>query len=112
MGRASRDKGARRERDIVNMHRQAGIRAERVPLSGAAHYQGAAHDVDIYPRVGAATSSWFSSVPICAEIKARKKFPAWLTDWLADNDALILVEDRADQPLVVLPWTTWERIIK
>ena len=104
MGKASRDKGARREREIVNMHRQAGIRAERVPLSGAAHYQGAAHDVDIYPR-GA-------DAPICAEIKARKKFPAWLTDWLADNDALILVEDRADQPLVVLPWTTWERIIK
>ena len=103
MGRASRDKGARREREIVNMHRQAGIRAERVPLSGAAHYQGAAHDVDIYPR-GA-------DAPICAEIKARKKFPAWLMDWLGDNDALILVEDHAE-PLVVLPWTTWERIIR
>ncbi len=40
MGKPSRDKGARRERQIVAMHEKIGVHAERVTLSGAARYQG------------------------------------------------------------------------
>ena len=40
MGRASRDKGPRRERQVVALHQGMGIKAERVPLSGAVRYQG------------------------------------------------------------------------
>jgi phage terminase large subunit GpA-like protein len=38
MGKASRDKGLRRERALVEIHKQSGIAAERVPLSGATHH--------------------------------------------------------------------------
>ena len=51
MGRRSRDKGARRERAIVELHTACGLRAERVPLSGAAHYRGIGADVDLYHLV-------------------------------------------------------------
>jgi len=46
MGKFSRDKGARGEREIVGRHLALGIRAERVPLSGAGggSFRG---DVDI-----------------------------------------------------------------
>lgn len=102
MGKPSRDKGARREREVVNALRALGIKAERVPLSGAAHYQSKGHDIDVYPH-GCET-------PIVGEIKGRKKFPAWLRGWLADNDFLVMVEDQngvgnaAPERMVVLPW--------
>lgn len=50
MGKASRDKGLRRERAIVQLHTACGLRAERVPLSGALRYQGNGADVDLYVR--------------------------------------------------------------
>ena len=34
-GKAARDKGAAYEREIVNWHRDRGVEAERIPLSGA-----------------------------------------------------------------------------
>jgi len=37
MGKASRDKGARFERDLVNIMKSGGIDAVRVPLSGMGH---------------------------------------------------------------------------
>lgn len=39
MGKASRDKGARRERLVVELHRKIGVKAERVPLSGAMKFR-------------------------------------------------------------------------
>ena len=36
MGRMSRTKGGRVERELVNKLKESGIAAERVPLSGAA----------------------------------------------------------------------------
>lgn len=62
MGKASRDKGLRRERAIVEIHTKSGLRAERVPLSGATHYRGNGADIDLYVR---------GAEPITAEIKAR-----------------------------------------
>ena len=45
MGKPSRDKGLRRERAIVDIHMKCGLRAERVPLSGALRYRGNGADV-------------------------------------------------------------------
>lgn len=103
MGAMQRRKGGKTEREIVNRLKAAGIRAERVPLSGAAHYQGRSHDVDIYPRG--------RDAPLICEVKSRKAFPAWLMDWLSDNDSLILRADR-QEPIVVLPWRVWEELLK
>ena len=99
MGKASRDKGLRRERAVVELHMKCGIHAERVPLSGASHYQGNGADVDIYAR---------GDEPLKAEVKARADGGGFktLVHWLGDNDALILVRDRAT-PLVVLPMPVW-----
>ncbi len=46
--RRSREKGAEGEREVVHLHRDMGIHAERVPLSGAMAYQGNGEDVDVY----------------------------------------------------------------
>jgi hypothetical protein len=99
MGKASRDKGLRRERAIVEIHTKSGLRAERVPLSGAVHYRGNGADVDLYVR---------GAEPIKAEVKARGDGDGFRTlqRWLGGNDALFLWRDRA-APFVVLPLHIW-----
>ncbi len=103
MGKPSRDKGARAEREIVNFHRELGLRSERVPLSGAA---GGAFtgDVDVYVRGP-------DDAPLVCEIKARASGGgfALIERWLSDHDALFLRRDRAE-PLVVLPWRVWAEL--
>lgn len=103
MGKASRDKGLRRERAIVDVHRKCGIRAERVPLSGALRYRGNGADVDIYVR---------GAEPLKAEVKARGEGSGFRTleRWLGSNDALFLMRDRAT-PLVVVPMHVWMEIV-
>ena len=108
MGKASRDKGNRREREVVNMHKAAGVRAERVPLSGASRYQGNGADIDVYVA-GADAAPWIS------EVKARGDGQGFATikKWLGENDMLFLIEDGT-KPLVLLPWsagsTCWRQI--
>ena len=102
MGKASRDKGLRRERAIVEIHVKSGLRAERVPLSGATHYRGNGADVDLYVR---------GPAPVKAEVKARGDGDGFRTleRWLGGNDALFLWRDRA-APFVVLPLHVWLEI--
>jgi hypothetical protein len=102
MGKASRDKGLRRERAIVDLHLKCGLRAERVPLSGAVRYRGNGADVDLYVR---------GAEPVKAEIKARGDGSGFRTleQWLGSNDALFLWRDRAT-PFVVLPLHVWIEI--
>jgi hypothetical protein len=104
-GRRSRRKGVRVEQEIVNLHRQFGIKAERVPLSGGSAYQGKGHDIDIY-GYGADAN------PLMAEVKARKNGSgfATLARWLADNDCLILRADNSE-PLFVLPLRVWMQLL-
>jgi Holliday junction resolvase len=64
VSRASRDKGARIEREIVARHAKLGVKAERVPLSGAARYQGNGADVDVY-------AFGPDAAPLVGEVKAR-----------------------------------------
>lgn len=104
MGKPSRDKGLRRERAIVELHVKCGIRAERVPLSGALRYRGNGADVDLYVR---------GSEPLKAEVKARGEGSGFRTleRWLGSNDVLFLIRDRAT-PLVVVPLHVWMEIIR
>lgn len=106
MGKPSRDKGARREREIVEAHRKIGVKAERVPLSGAMAFRNTwQSDVDVYAR-GA------DAPPFVTEVKARAGGEGFVTleRWLGENDALFLVRDRAP-PLVVLPWARWVEML-
>ncbi len=100
MGKASRDKGAREERAIVNAFQDAGIAAERVPLSGAAggSYVG---DVSI-PIMGA---DWVF------EAKVRADGFAQIYDWLGSHQGLFIRRDRAPR-LVVLRESDFIDIIK
>ena len=105
MSRMERDKGARIEREIVTRHKALGVFAKRVPMSGASAYTHDA-DVDVYP--------WGQEAgALVAELKARGSGEGFKTleRWLADNDLLFLWRDR-QQPLVVVPWRVWERILE
>ena len=105
MGKASRDKGGRRERELVNHWRARGVKSERVPLSGAAggSYAG---DVDLY-------AFGPDDAPLVGEVKARKSGGGFktITSWLANNDFLVLHEDHA-QRLYVIPERVMERLVK
>lgn len=98
MGKASRDKGNRIEREIVNLLKGEGIHAERVPLSGAA---GGLFKGDI------------TFLKYIAEVKARKGGTGFKTieRWLDDNDMLFLRRDRA-APLVVMGWDTFIPLVQ
>ena len=104
-GKPSHDKGLRRERALVEIHKQSGIAAERIPLSGATHYRSNGADIDIYAR-GA------SEPPLVAEVKARGDGEGFKTleRWLGTHDALFLWRDRA-APLVVVPLHVWLELL-
>jgi Holliday junction resolvase len=105
MGAMQRRKGARVELELVHLHRKLGIGAEKVPLSGATHYQGSGHDIDVM-AFGA------NAAPLCCEVKARKSGAGFATleKWLADNDALFLKRNNAD-PIVVVPFRIWALLL-
>lgn len=121
MGKSQRDKGSRVERKIVAMHRDIGIHAERVPLSGAAggSYCG---DVKIFPNVElkpsvdnatrTASIDVIRNIEYVAEVKARHSASGFKTvrDWLHGNDLLFLVEDRKE-PIVAMPWQMYVRFL-
>ncbi len=104
MGKFSRDKGLRRERAIVDLHRKCGIHAERVPLSGALRYRGNDADVDLYVR---------GALPLKAEVKARANGSGFKTllGWLGTKDALVLIQDRT-VPLVVVRLDAWLEVAR
>jgi len=90
MGKKSRDKGQREERAIVHAFQDAGIAAERIPLSGAA---GGSFAGDV-------------SIPVMNtdrtfEAKVRADGFKQIYDWLGDNYGLFLRRDRSPR-LVVL----------
>jgi hypothetical protein len=90
-GRASRDKGNRKERYIVRRLQDQGFAAERVPLSGSA---GGSYLGDLTVPI--------LNVDRCVEVKCRAKGFKQLYDWLINRDILIVCADRSE-PLVVIP---------
>lgn len=99
MGKRSRDKGQRIEREIVALHREMGIEAERIPLSGAAG--------------GSFTSDVLIAGEMRAEVKARASGQDFATieRWLGANDRLFLRRDPAE-PLVVMPWRSYRQLLR
>jgi hypothetical protein len=104
-GARHRRKGDRIERELVALHRALGIAAERYPLSGASRFRGAGHDLDIY-ALGK------DEAPLVAEVKGRKNGAGFTTleRWLGEYDLLVLRRNHAD-PLIVLPWRVWARLL-
>lgn len=99
MANASKRKGSRIEREIVELHRALGIEAERIPLSGAA---GGSFVGDV--RIAGLGS---------AEVKARANGAGFTTleRWLGPHPALFLRRDR-QAPLVLLTWETYARLAR
>ncbi len=97
MGKLSRDKGARGERELVRLFRSWGLKAERVPLSGATTYANG--DVDVYPKG--------RNAPFVVECKTRATGFKQLYTWLGDYDVLAVKADRKDR-LYVIP----ERVLR
>ena len=99
MGKASRDKGCRFERAIVNVLKAEGIEAKRVPLSGAAEgYKG---DIETIIR----GNRWV------LELKSRGEGFKSLYGWLEGNDALVVKADR-QKALVVLELDKFIGLVK
>jgi hypothetical protein len=98
MARLSRSKGLRIERELVHLHRDAGIPASRVPLSGQ-HGGEYAGDLKVLDLTG--------------EAKGRKDGHGFtlLERWLGQHDLLFLRRDR-QRPLVVLPWETYLTLMR
>lgn len=105
MSRMSQRKGNRIEREIIDAHKKIGVHGERYPRSGATHFRGSGHDVDIY-------AFGKDEAPLIAEVKARGEGQgfALIERWLGDYDLLFLKRDRGEA-MVVLPWATWQRLI-
>ena len=95
MGVFSRDKGNREERAIVNLHKQHGFEAKRVPLSGAA--EGFKGDIILHGLVG--------------EAKLRATGFRTIYQWLGDNDFLTLRGDN-ERRLYVIDETLWLKLLK
>ena len=99
MGRMSKRKGDRIEREIVNLLKEAVIHAERVSLSGAV---GGSFSGDIV-----------IDGQHRAEVKARASGSGFTTieRWKGDNDVLFLRRDRTP-PLVVMDLKMYAELIK
>ena len=100
-GKASRDKGANFEREVVNWHKDRNVEAERIPLSGAVkgNYSG---DLKIGPQQA-----------LLAECKRRAR--AWqdLYDALDhDNSDMLFIRKDRERTLVVLPLETYEAFLE
>jgi Holliday junction resolvase len=100
-GAKHRVKGSRIEREIVAAHLAIGIKAERIPMSGAARFRGDSHDITLY-----------CPDPLRCEVKARKNGAGFATleKWLAENDVLFLRRNNAE-PMVVLPWRLLAKLL-
>jgi len=98
-GKAARRKGYSVERNLVTAHLERGVHAERVPLSGGSEY----HKGDVVIGMLGGLRS---------EVKSRKDGGGFKTleEWLGDDDLLFLHRNGMD-PLAVVPWKTWEKIL-
>ncbi|MEM9085325.1 MAG: hypothetical protein AAGB23_05330 [Pseudomonadota bacterium] len=92
MGKASRDKGARFERELVTAFRGKGLKAERVPLSGATDY--AKNDIEV--KAGFAPNVTYSG-----EAKRRKELPKFFTEALDGADFAAFRQDRGETLIVL-----------
>lgn len=103
MGKSQRDKGARFEREIVNTHREHGLKAERVPLSGAVKGSFAS-DVNV---------TLHKLLTIEAKKRATGSGFKSLYNWFAQDDADMLVVGMDNRrPIYCMTEDTYFEIAK
>jgi Holliday junction resolvase len=95
----SRRKGSRIEREIVKLHHEYGIAAERVPLSGAAG--------------GSFTGDLLIDGSTTAEVKSRAGGSGFKTleKWKGNHSLLFLKRDR-QPPLVLMDFDMYAELMK
>lgn len=101
MGKFSRSKGARAEREIVNRLKEIGVHAER----RVRNYSGE-HDIDFYP--------WGEeNGALVGEVKARSNDDGLkkLTEWMGENDVLF-IRFNGQAPIACMPWRVFEMIVQ
>lgn len=105
-GKKSRDKGARSERALVNLLREHGLDAVRVPLSGAC--DGFKGDVLVRGRFWGddGFDKQDFDPPLKIESKVRANGFKQIYNWLDGNDALAIKADNKEW-LVVVPLKEW-----
>ena len=96
LGKSQRIKGSYFEREIVNKHKNWGIDAKRVPLSGATDF--AKHDVMISG--------------ISAECKIRAKGFKQIYKWVEENPDILFCRADRKEPFVVVPFKMWIQLLK
>lgn len=90
MGKSQRDKGMRNERDIVSVFKKYDFNAERVPLSGSA--QGSFTGDVVVPFMGGVKR---------IEAKVRAVGFKQIYEWIDDNYALVIKQDRRPHLAVI-----------
>lgn len=100
-GRAPKQKGNRFEREIVNRLLGVGIKAARLPLSGAMRgiYGGCDVTLSMLGR------------ECRAELKHHRNGFATFYKWIARVHILIVRRDH-DEPLVVMPFKTFVELLQ
>lgn len=102
MGKASRDKGAGYERELVNAFKDHGLAAQRVPLSGATEY--AKNDVEV-------VAGFDGKTKFCGEAKRRAGLPKFFTEALDGADFAAFRQDRGET-LIVLRLNTFAELLQ
>jgi hypothetical protein len=100
LGKFSRSKGLRFERQLVNSFQEVGLGAERIPLSGSA---GGSFTGDITLPV--------RGVDKRLEAKKRSTGFKQIYDWLEGNYGLVIGRDRSE-PLVVMRLSEFRELAK
>ena len=102
MGKASRDKGARYERELVQDFAAFGLRSRRVPLSGATEY--AKNDVEV-------VAGFDGKTVFSGEAKRRKSLPKFFTEALDGADFAAFRQDHGET-LIVLRLKTFAELLQ
>lgn len=102
MGKASRDKGANYERELVNAFKKRGLQAQRVPLSGATEY--AKNDVEVI-------AGYDGKTRYCGEAKRRAGLPKFFVEALDGADFAAFRQDRGET-LIVLRLDTFADLLQ
>lgn len=102
MGKPSRDKGARYERELVKDFADFGLQSRRVPLSGATSY--AKNDVEV-------TAGFDGKTVFSGEAKRRKQLPKFFTEALDGADFAAFRQDHGET-LIVLRLKTFMELLQ
>lgn len=102
MGKASRDKGALYERELVNALKGYGLEARRVPLSGATDY--AKNDVEVI-------AGFDGKTVFSGEAKRRAGLPKFFVEALDGADFAAFRQDRGET-LIVLRLETFAQLLQ